>query len=164
MSLTSINTHCPFSGKLVESDSITTYEGVEIGFCNPCCRNDFAKDPHKYPQVLAEYFPDSRMHVYEGATFTSETEWGSQHIANMAGTSIKIHATSTPYHWHVNSGQEVFVVLDGEVNMHYRKENGVETQVLLTTGMIAHFEEGAEHMAHPKGLARILVMERLGSE
>lgn len=29
------------------------------------------------------------------------------------------------YKWHVNDGEEVFAVMDGEVDMHYR-ENGEE--------------------------------------
>lgn len=164
MSQTSINSHCPFSGKPIRDDSITTYQGVNIGFCNPCCRDDFATDPKAYPQVLAEYFPDAHMHVYDAANFISNTEWGSKYLANMDRASIKIHATSTPYHWHINNGQEIFVVLAGEVHMHYRHTDGTETQTLLKPGMIAHFEQGAEHLAHPKGLARVLVIERLGSE
>jgi len=39
-----INKFCPRSGERVSNDSLTTYKGVTVGFCNPGCRDDFAKD------------------------------------------------------------------------------------------------------------------------
>jgi len=51
-----------------------------------------------------------------------------------------VHWSDQPYVWHVNDGQEVFVVLDGRVRMRYRKD-------------------GAE----PLGVARVLVIETEGS-
>jgi hypothetical protein len=37
-----INRYCPRSGKPVEDDSLTTYRGLVVGFCNTHCRDDFA--------------------------------------------------------------------------------------------------------------------------
>ncbi len=34
---------------------------------------------------------------------------------------MRLHWTDQPYVWHVNDGSEVFVVLDGAVDMHYRR-------------------------------------------
>ena len=42
-----INNFCPRSGKPVASDSLTEYRGHIVGFCNPGCRDDFAKDISK---------------------------------------------------------------------------------------------------------------------
>lgn len=149
----------------MKDNSLTDYKGQTIGFCNPCCRDDFAKQPENYPQVLAQYFPEGRSHFYDGNVFSAEKEWGSQHIANLDGFSVKIHATSTPYHWHTNDEQEIFVVLNGTVDMHYKDKKDAEPKIQrLESGMIAHMEKGAQHVAHPIGLARILVIERLGSE
>ena len=67
-----------------------------------------------------------------------------------------------PYKWHVNDGEEVFAVMDGEVDMHYR-ENGEEHIVRLTSGDIFYAGIGTEHVAHPCGEARILVIEKEGS-
>ncbi|MCP3978517.1 MAG: YHS domain-containing protein [bacterium] len=39
-----INRFCPNSGKPVVADSLTEYRGVTVGFCNPHCRDDFARD------------------------------------------------------------------------------------------------------------------------
>ena len=57
---------------------------------------------------------------------------------------------------------EVFVVLDGVVEMHIRRD-GVEEVLRLRAGDIFHAEDGDEHFASPDGPARILVIEKAGS-
>lgn len=64
--------------------------------------------------------------------------------------------------WHVNDGVEVFVVVDGEVDMHVR-EAGVVRVIRLRPGDVLRVDPGDEHVAHPVGEARILVIERAGS-
>ena len=44
-----INATCPRSGKPVAADSLTTYRGHVVGFCNTRCRDDFAADPGLCP-------------------------------------------------------------------------------------------------------------------
>ncbi|HSX64729.1 MAG TPA: hypothetical protein VLF15_08375 [Pseudoxanthomonas sp.] len=46
--------------------------------------------------------------------------------------------------------------------MRYR-ENGIEHSTILETGDIFYATVGTEHVAHPIGEARILVVEREGS-
>lgn len=36
-----VNDRCPWSGKPVSADSLTTYRGHVVGFCNPGCRDKF---------------------------------------------------------------------------------------------------------------------------
>lgn len=95
--------------------------------------------------------------------FTAERAWGALDIANMDGITTRLHWTDQPYRWHVNDGEEVFVVMDGIVDMHYR-EDGDEKQVMLEAGDIFFAGIGCEHVAHPRGEARILVVEQEGSE
>jgi mannose-6-phosphate isomerase-like protein (cupin superfamily) len=76
----------------------------------------------------------------------------------MNGITTRLHWTDQPYKWHTNDGEEVFVVLDGVVEMFYR-ENGDEHTVMLNSGDIFYATIGTEHVAHPKGEARILVVE-----
>ena len=83
-------------------------------------------------------------------------------IANMNGVTTRLHWTDKPYIWHINDGEEVFVVLDGIVEMHYREE-GHEKSVTLNIGDIFYANIGTEHVAHPVGEARILVIEKEGS-
>ncbi|QEY61529.1 cupin domain-containing protein [Metapseudomonas lalkuanensis] len=100
--------------------------------------------------------------VVRGRDFTAQRAWGALDIANLDGTTVRLHWTDQPYIWHVNDGQEVFVVLDGEVEMRYR-DAGEECRVRLGVGDIFYAGIGCEHVAHPKGAARILVIEKEGS-
>lgn len=72
--------------------------------------------------------PDTQ--TIHSAEFTASRAWGAFDIANMNGTTVRLHWTDQPYKWHVNDGEEVFAVMDGEVDMHYR-ENGEERIVRL---------------------------------
>lgn len=99
------------------------------------------------------------MRVIRGRTFTAGRAWGAKDIANMDGITTRLHWTDQPYKWHVNDGEEVFVVLDGVIEMRCR-ENGEESVTLLEAGDIFHAVVGTEHVACPRGEARVLVVER----
>ena len=94
--------------------------------------------------------------------FTGSRPWDALEIANMDGITTRLHWTDSPYQWHVNDGEEVFVVLDGVVEMHY-KNGGKELMEKLVTGEIFYASIGTEHVAHPIGETRILVIEKEGS-
>jgi len=98
-----------------------------------------------------------------GRQFSADRAWGAVEVANMGGITTRVHWTDQPYKWHVNDGEEVFAVLDGTVDMHYR-EDGTEKVVTLEAGDVFFAETGCEHVARPRGEARILVVEREGSE
>lgn len=102
------------------------------------------------------------MKIIRSKSFTGERAWAALDIANMNGITTRLHWTDQPYKWHVNDGQEVFAVLDGKVRMHYR-EGGIEQVALLEVGDIFYAAVGTEHVAHPLGIARILVVETEGS-
>jgi len=102
------------------------------------------------------------MNIIRSKTFTAERAWDALPIATMNGATVKLHWTDKPYRWHVNDGDEVFAVMDGVVAMHYRAE-GKDEVVLLNTGDIFYADVGTEHVAHPQGEARILVIEKEGS-
>jgi mannose-6-phosphate isomerase-like protein (cupin superfamily) len=100
--------------------------------------------------------------IIRSKEFTASRAWGALDIATMGGVTTRLHWTDQPYKWHVNDGEEVFAVLDGTVDMHYR-DAGEEKQVVLHTGDIFFAGLGCEHVAHPRGAARILVVEKEGS-
>ena len=102
------------------------------------------------------------MKIIRSKSFTGERAWAALDITSMNGITTRLHWTDQPYKWHVNDGEEVFVVLDGQVRMFYREE-GVERKTLLEVGDIFHAPVGTEHVAHPVGPARILVVESEGS-
>ncbi|MDR5777837.1 cupin domain-containing protein [Caballeronia sp. LZ065] len=102
------------------------------------------------------------MKVIESSKFKAERAWGALDICVMNGTSCRLHWTDTPYKWHVNDGEEVFAVMQGEVRMHVRGPEG-ERVLMLRAGDIFHAQAGDEHCAEPVGEARILVIEKEGS-
>ncbi len=102
------------------------------------------------------------MRFLSADTYTADHAWGAWDIAEIDGATVRLHWTDQPYVWHVNDGPEVFVVLDGAVDMHYRND-GTEQVERLTPGRICYAEPGDEHVAYPSPEARILVIERKGS-
>lgn len=100
--------------------------------------------------------------IKDVVNFRADRAWGARDIAEVDGASVRLHWTDQPYKWHVNDGAEVFVVMAGQVDMHYRVD-GTERTVRLETGDIFTADVGDEHVAHPLGEARILVVERKGS-
>jgi len=102
------------------------------------------------------------MKIIKSKDFMPSQAWGSKLICNMNDITIKLHWTDKPYKWHINDGEEVFVVLDGQVKMFY-KEAEIEKSSILNAGDIFHASTGTEHYAHPIGEARILVIEKEGS-
>lgn len=102
------------------------------------------------------------MDIIRSKQFTAERAWGAKDIANMNGITTRLHWTDKPYKWHINDGEEVFVVLDGVVEMFYRLD-GQEHSTLLHSGDIFYASIGTEHVAHPQGEVRVLVIETAGS-
>ena len=102
------------------------------------------------------------MEIIRSKEFTASRAWDAKDIANMNGVTTRLHWTDKPYIWHINDGEEVFVVLDGVVEMLY-KESGIEQSTILNVGDIFFASVGTEHVAHPKGVTRVLVVESKGS-
>ena len=95
-------------------------------------------------------------------TFRADRAWGARDIAEIEGATVRLHWTDQPYKWHMNDGAEMFMVVAGEVDMHYR-ESDRESVVRLQPGDIFTADVGDEHVAYPVGEARILVVEKAGS-
>ncbi len=100
--------------------------------------------------------------IIDPPEFRAGRAWGALDIAKVEGATVRLHWTDEPYRWHRNDGAEVFVVVDGEVDMHYRV-GGEERVARLKAGQVFHAAEGDEHFASPVGEARVLVVEREGS-
>jgi len=94
--------------------------------------------------------------------FKGNSAWDALPVANMNGVTTRLHWTDQPYKWHINDGEEVFVVLDGAVDMHYRVEKK-EKVTRMNVGDIFYASVGTEHVACPLGEARVLVIETEGS-
>ncbi len=75
------------------------------------------------------------MQSWSSKDFTADRAWGALDIANFSGTTVRLHWTDQPYIWHINDGQEVFAVMDGQVAMHV-KVDGEEQIIMLNAGDI----------------------------
>ena len=64
------------------------------------------------------------MRFLDASTYTADRPWGALDVAEIDNVPVRLHWTDRHYVWHVNDGPEVFVVLDGVVDMHYRREGG----------------------------------------
>lgn len=102
------------------------------------------------------------MEFISSKAFTGDKAWQALDIANMNGITTRLHWTDKPYRWHVNDGEEVFVVLDGVVDMHF-KQAGEALVKTMQVGDIFYASIGTEHVAHPVGECRVLVIEQEGS-
>jgi hypothetical protein len=91
--------------------------------------------------------------------FTATSAWGALPIATFDGVAVRLYWTDQPYRWHSNDGDEVF----GVVDMKFR-EGGREKTKRMRSGEIFFAAAGVEHLALPAGPARVLVIERAGSE
>ena len=103
------------------------------------------------------------MRKFDGRTFTADRAWSGPNITTIPNAAVKLRWTDQPFRWHVNDGEEVFVVLDGTVDMHIRDDDGQVRVVPLKAGDLLHLQAGEEHVAHPQGVARILVIEQVTS-
>ena len=103
------------------------------------------------------------INIINSLSYTGNKAWDALDIADIEGASIRLHWTDKPYIWHKNDGNEVFVVLDGKINMRYRIDK-VEQECILIAGDICFLRQGEEHIASPiGGVARVLVIEKKGS-
>lgn len=102
------------------------------------------------------------MRFLDAGDWTAENAWDAVDLLDLDDATVRLHWTDEPYVWHVNDGPELFVVLDGAVDMHYRAD-GSELVERLTPGRVCVVEPGDGHVAHPVPQARVLVVERRGS-
>ncbi len=100
--------------------------------------------------------------VTDADCFTADKAWGALDLVEIEGASARLHWSDQPYKWHTNDGAELFCVIAGKVDMYYRLD-GEERVVRLGPGHMFVADVGDEHVAHPVGEARILVVEKKDS-
>lgn len=97
--------------------------------------------------------------LLRGARYTADRPWGSTVVARFGDLEASVHWADAGYPWHVNDGDELFVVLDGTVEMHWRAPGGDAQTATLAAGDVWSGKAGVEHRAIPHGEARVLVLE-----
>lgn len=102
--------------------------------------------------------------VTRARDFRPDRAWASTTVAAFPGLTAKLHWTDQGYPWHRNDGAELFVVLDGVVDMHWRSQGQPEQVATLQPGDLWFGAAGGEHRAVPRGEARVLVVETPGGD
>lgn len=97
--------------------------------------------------------------VVRGGAFTADRAWGLTPVGVFDGLEAGVHWTDTAYPWHANDGAELFVVLAGRIDMHWRSPGAEAPVATLGPGDLWTGEAGIEHRAVPQGEARVLVVE-----
>ncbi len=100
------------------------------------------------------------MRTFDIRALKGPTDWSGPTYSGFGNASVKLRWISDPYKWHTNDGPEVFLVLDGVVDMHVRSGDQQPVVRRLSSGQMILIEDGEEHIADPQGAARILVVER----
>ena len=91
------------------------------------------------------------------ASFRADEPWDGPTVARLGGADAMLIWADRPYHWHRNQADELFCVVSGRVEMHYRSD-GEESSAWLEQGDMMLIREGEEHVAFPEGEARILIV------
>ena len=101
------------------------------------------------------------MQKFDINQLTGPTDWSGPTYTGFGEAAVKLRWVNDAYEWHKNDGPEVFLVLDGAVDMHVRRagEDVIIVERLLP-GQLLVVEDGEEHIAYPLGEARVLVVER----
>ena len=78
--------------------------------------------------------------------FTAARAWDALPIAEIEGATVRLHWTDQPYVWHINDGAEAFVVLDGTVTMHYRRDGVVQQHRMKPGDINVSSSEGSSFL------------------
>lgn len=101
------------------------------------------------------------MRTFDTRKLTGPTDWSGPTYTGFGEAAVKLRWIKDSYQWHKNDGAEVFLVLDGEVDMHVRTPGDEAVTVeRLSSGVMIFIQDGEEHIAYPRGEARVLVVER----
>ena len=101
------------------------------------------------------------MQRFDTRHLAGPADWSGPTYTGFGEAAVKLRWIKAPYRWHRNEGAELFLVLDGAVDMHVRSTGACETHVeRLGPGQMLLIEDGDEHIAYPLSEARVLVVER----
>jgi mannose-6-phosphate isomerase-like protein (cupin superfamily) len=105
------------------------------------------------------------MKTFDAADLTGPEDWSGPTLSGIGNAVAKLRWINTPFRWHRNTGAELFLVLDGQVDMHVRSGPDAEAVIVsMNPGQLLLIEDGEEHVAFPRGEARVLVVEQGDSD
>ena len=100
------------------------------------------------------------MQTFDIRQLVGPSDWSGPTYSGFGDAAVKLRWIKDAYKWHMNDGPEIFLVLDGTVDMHVRCGGQQAVVQRLSSGQMILIGDGEEHVAYPQGEARILVVER----
>ncbi len=101
------------------------------------------------------------MKIHHVAELHGPEDWSGPTLYGVGNAVAKLRWINSAFRWHRNVGAELFLVLEGEVDMHVRSGPEAEVHIAkLKAGSALLIEDGEEHVAYPRGPAKILVVEQ----
>lgn len=90
--------------------------------------------------------------------------WSPRTIADVNDYAVKLAKIQGSYVWHTHAGtDELFLVVDGAVDINVRDDAGVESAVHLEQHDIYVVPRGVEHCPVSEGGATVLLIEPAGT-
>lgn len=90
----------------------------------------------------------------------SAADWRGFQFPGFEHATVKFRRIESSFEWHENEGQELFMVLDGLLDMHVREAGRAEERVVpMAAGDIMLLEEGDAHVARPRGSVKVMFVE-----
>lgn len=87
-------------------------------------------------------------------------DWHGFQFPGFTHATVKFRRIESSFEWHENEGQELFMVIDGDLDMHVREAGSSEERVVpMAAGDIMLLEEGDAHVARPKGSVKVMFVE-----
>lgn len=100
------------------------------------------------------------MKMFHTDQLDDAADWRGFQFLGFEHATIKFRRIESSFDWHENEGQELFMVLDGELQMFVRESGNTDESVVpMAAGDIMLLEEGDSHVARPNGSVKVMFIE-----
>ncbi|SMQ63227.1 hypothetical protein SAMN06297468_0823 [Altererythrobacter xiamenensis] len=100
------------------------------------------------------------MKMFHGNQLERAADSHGFQFPNFENATIKFRRIESSFEWHENEGQELFMVLDGELQMLVREFGSTDERVeFMAAGDIMLLEKGDSHVARPNGSVKVMFVE-----
>jgi mannose-6-phosphate isomerase-like protein (cupin superfamily) len=89
--------------------------------------------------------------------------WQPRVVAEMNDYQFKVARLEGEFVWHEHGDtDETFIVLDGELHIHFRGGASGDGSIVLRAGQMAVVPKGVQHKPHAHGEVKLLLIEPRG--
>jgi mannose-6-phosphate isomerase-like protein (cupin superfamily) len=103
--------------------------------------------------------PDNKVNLRDKLALLDKP-WSPRVVAELNGQHVRIGRFEGEFLWHSHENEdELFLVVDGEIEIHVRDEPGAERIVHLSQGELFVVPRGVEHKPVARGSAGVMMFE-----